>query len=87
MGPDLNFNPPCMLPLFQLLAHLPIQQFTVVWTLTMGLFFAAGVALLARNHPALQARQIFWMLLSIPTISTIVVGQIYGLPFFLCVLA
>jgi Glycosyltransferase family 87 len=87
LGLDLNFNPPCVLPLLQLLSHLPIQQFAVVWTIAMGLFFAAGAALLVRNHPALQARQIFWLLFSIPTINTLVIGQIYGLPFFLCALA
>jgi Glycosyltransferase family 87 len=87
LGPDLNFNPPCVLPLLQLLSHLPIRQFAVVWTIAMGLFFAAGAALLVRNHPALQARQIFWLLFSVPTLSTLVLGQIYGLPFFLSTLA
>ncbi len=87
MGPDLNLNPPFVLPLLQLLSHLPIQQFTLVWTLLMGMFYAAGTALLGRNVPTLQARQLFWLLLSVPTIVTLGAGQIYGLPFFASVLA
>jgi len=85
--PDLNLNPPCILPYIQVLSHLSIERFTIVWMLTTALFFSAGVALLIRNLPEIQGRQVFWLLLSVPAIGTLMNGQIYGLLFLLSTLA
>ena len=81
--PDVNLNPPCLLPLFQTLSTLPLAQFGVVWTIGSFLLFTFTAALLVWSNPQIQNRQVLWLLLSAPVIGVIHNGQIYGLLYFL----
>jgi len=82
--PDVNLNPPVLLPYFQLLAHLTIPRFIVLQIIISALWFAAGTLLLG---PGLQGRQAICLLASVPVIAAISSGQIYGLLFLLSALA
>jgi hypothetical protein len=84
---EINLNPPCVLPLFQLLARLPIEQFAHVWAVGSFLLLLATVALVMWNRPNLQHRQIVWLLLSAPVLLTLMGCQMYFLLFFLCTVA
>jgi len=82
--PDVNLNPPVLLPYFQLLAHLTILRFIVLQIFISALWFAAGTLLLG---PGLQGRQAICLLASVPVIAAISSGQIYGLLFLISALA
>ncbi|WP_263419025.1 glycosyltransferase family 87 protein [Terriglobus albidus] len=82
--PDVNLNPPVLLPYFQFLAHLTIRRFIVLQIVISALWFAAGTLLIG---PGLQGRQVICLLASVPVIGAISSGQIYGLLFFLSALA
>jgi hypothetical protein len=82
---DVNLNPPVLLPLFQLFARFPIRDGGAYWTLISLLLFISGTALLLFTaRPLLQKRKVVWLLMSVATIETVALGQIYALPFFLC---
>jgi hypothetical protein len=85
--PDNNFNPPCLLPLFQALSFLPRMAYAWVWTAASFLAFAFTPWLLLRTRPSTQGLQIVWLLLCCPVINTITSGQIYGLLVLLAALA
>lgn len=85
--PDLNLNPPCVLPMFQLVALLPIHEYGVVWTVANLMFFVISAGLLIRLHPAIQFRQILWIPVMRPVFETFSCGQIYLLLFCLAVIA
>ena len=80
--PDLNLNPPCVLPLLQLLSHLSIHRFTVVWIAGVWLCLALGITLIFIDRPLLQKRQILWLSVSMPPLLALSFGQVYG-PLFL----
>lgn len=84
---DINLNPPFMLPLFQVLAHLTLPQFTVVWTAGSFLLLIFTVSLLLAHNPMMQKRQILWLLLASPMTDTLLSGQIYFLLLLLAALA
>jgi len=85
--PDVNFNPPCLIPLFQALWHLRRAAYAWTWTAASFLAFALTAWLLLKARPALQGLQILWLLLCIPVQNTITSGQIYGLLVLLAALA
>lgn len=85
--PDLNLNPPCVLPLLQALSHLSIERFAVVWTVCSCLIFMSMTAWILSREPQIQNRQVLWLLLSSLPFNTIFCGQIYGLVFLLATLA
>jgi len=82
--PDVNLNPPTLLPYFQLLAHLSIPRFITLQIIISSLWFATGTLLLG---PGLQGRQAICLLASVPVIAAVSSGQIYGLLFLLSTLA
>src|SRR5215813_1082951 len=84
---EINLNPPCMLPFFQAMSHLPIQRFAHVWAVGSFLILLFTVALLIWNRPEMQKRQITWLLLSTPVFLTLTGSQIYFLLFLICTLA
>ncbi len=84
---DLNLNPPCVLPVFQVLSHLSWQRFSLVWTVGSFLLLFGTVALLMWHRPELQKRKIFWMLFVGPVFVTLLGGQLYFVLFFLAALA
>jgi hypothetical protein len=84
---DLNLNPPCVLPLFQALSHIPPKRFLLVWTILSGALLYGTVALLIWHRPDMQKRQIFWLLLSAPVFDTFLACQLYFALFFLAALA
>lgn len=85
--PDVNLNPPCLLPIFQLLSRFPIERFGAIWTASSVLAFAVTTGLLVRSGRAIQNRQILWLLLSASVFDAIRGGQIYGWLFFLAGIA
>jgi Protein of unknown function (DUF2029). len=85
--PDLNLNPPLLLPYFQLLSRFSLVHFVIVQTLVTALCFAFGTILIVSSHPRVQGRQIFWVLSSVPTIGAIIAGQTYGGLFLLAAMA
>lgn len=76
---DLNLNPPCLLPLLQVMSHLTLHQFGTVWTIGSALFLIAAIGLLRWNYPAMQLRQLLWLGLSSAVFDTFSAGQIYFL--------
>jgi Glycosyltransferase family 87 len=81
---DVNLSPPCLLPLFQLLAIFPQRAIVIPWTFVSTLLFVSGTALLwIARRGEMQARQILWLLLSSSVIDTLWLGQDYGLMFLL----
>jgi hypothetical protein len=76
---DLNLNPPLLLPLFQALELVPIETAAYVLTYLSWLLFVLSGGILLTLHPAMQKRQALWLLLSMPVISTLGLGQIYSL--------
>lgn len=84
---DINLNPPFMLPLFQVLAHLTLPQFTVVWTAGSFLLLMFTVSLLLVHNPMMQTRQMLWLLLASPMTDTLLSGQIYFVLLLLAALA
>jgi hypothetical protein len=85
--PDINFNPPCLLPLFQGLSHLSRAAFSWTWTAASFLAFALSAWILLRARPNMHSLKILWLLLAIPVQNTITAGQIYGLLVLLSALA
>ncbi|QEE26571.1 DUF2029 domain-containing protein [Terriglobus albidus] len=83
--PDLNYNPPFMLPIIQLFALLPIAAFARAWTITSGLLMTLAGCLLFRR--TMQPGQIFWLFISVPVIATFIEGQVYCWPYLFCALA
>ena len=67
---DLNLNPPCLLPLLQVMSHLTLHQFGTVWTIGSALFLIAAIGLLRWNYPAMQLRQLLWLGLSSAVFDT-----------------
>lgn len=85
--PDLNLNPPWTLPILQLLAHLPLNQFAVVWYLLTGACLMAGCLILIHGSNRIQVRQIAWFLLSYRALATLIASQVYGWGFLASALA
>lgn len=74
---DVNLNPPCLLPLFQLLALGSLRSFGIALTAVSFLTLAVvGVALLRRGQPT-GYFTIVWLLISAPVIETFRAGQVY----------
>jgi hypothetical protein len=86
-APDLNLNPPSLLPLFQAAAHLPMAQYAIAWNIGSFFIFAIAAALLLWFQPEMQNRQILWLLLARPVFDTFFNGQIYSLLFLFAALA
>jgi hypothetical protein len=81
---DVNLSPPCMLPVFQLLARFPLRSCIIPWTFLSALLFVTGTTLLfIARRGEMQARQILWLLLSTLVIDTLWFGQDYALLFLL----
>jgi glycosyl transferase family 87 len=85
-APDLNLNPPATLPLFALLARMPMATFARVWTVLSVFGFLAGIALLCWQLE-LPPYQLLWLFAMTPTLNTISAGQIYALLFLLAAAA
>jgi Glycosyltransferase family 87 len=84
---DINLNPPCMLLLFQMMSHLTLVKVGVVWTVVSVMLLLSAVWLLLRDRPAMQARQVVWLLLALSVFNTLLLGQIYLLLLFLSTVA
>jgi hypothetical protein len=84
---DLNLNPPCVLPVFQVLSHLSLRRFSLVWTVGSFLLLFCTVALLIWQYPAMQKRKILWLVLWVPVFDTLVGGELYFVLFALAALA
>jgi len=84
---DVNLSPPCMLPLFSLLARFPIRAEMVWWTAISALLIvlSAGI-MLAEMKGRIQKRQILWLLLAAFVLDTLRLGQDYSLMSFLLVM-
>lgn len=82
--PDINMNPPCVIPLFQGLAHLGLKGFAAVWTVISALCFVGAVYLVLRIRPDLSGRKLAFLCLCAAVFDTALSGQIY---FFLMLLA
>jgi hypothetical protein len=76
--PDLNLNPPFVLPILQFLSYLPIQSFSVLWAVIGFLAQITATAMLLWIRPEMQNRQICWLLCSAPVIDGLAFGQIYS---------
>jgi hypothetical protein len=76
---DINLNPPCVLPLFQMLSHLSLHSFAVVCTIASAAVFFASILLIERNYPNLQRRQLLWLCLGSAVFDIVISGQIYFL--------
>jgi hypothetical protein len=74
---DINLNPPCMLPLFQILSHLSLVKVGIIWTTVSLTLLLSATWLLVRHRPEMQARQVVWLLLAISVFDTIICEQIY----------
>src|SRR5258707_2442813 len=74
---EINLNPPLMLPLFQAMSHLSMARFVTVWTVVSFLLLAATVGLLLWRFPAMQNRQLMWLLLACPVFDSFGHGTIY----------
>jgi alpha-1,2-mannosyltransferase len=77
--PDVNLNPPCLLPLFQLLALGSQQSFGIGMTTASFLALALTGVLLLRRGPPTGYLTIVWLLLSAPVVETFRAGQVYFL--------
>jgi hypothetical protein len=84
---DLNLNPPCTIPFFQLLGHLSLGAFARIWTIASALLFMLTAGVVLWRQPEMQKRQVLWLLLCAPVLDTIHGAQIYGLLLLLCALA
>jgi len=85
---DVNLNPPCVLPLFQLLSIFQIRSDVVVWTAISTVLIILSVAtMLAALKGQMQKRQIAWLLLSTSALDTLWYGQDYSLVLILVCLA
>jgi hypothetical protein len=81
---DVNLSPPCMMPLFSLLARFPLRAEVVWWTAISALLFVITAAIiLAVLKGYAQKRQILWLLLSATVLDTLKMGQDYALLFLL----
>jgi hypothetical protein len=91
MGTELtaegNLNPPIILPVFQVTSHRSLRAFSYTWTLLSFLLLTACVVILMTTQPYMQTRQVLWLMLCAPTLTTLGEGQIYFLLFALAVLA
>lgn len=84
---DVNLSPPCMMPLFSLLARFPLRAEVVWWTAISALLFVVTAALiLAVLKGHVQKRQVLWLLLSATVLDTLKMGQDYALLFLLVTL-
>ncbi len=81
--PDLNLNPPVVLPALAALARLPMATFGRVWTALSLLSFIAAILLLYRELRDLHPFQLLWLFAMTPTLNTVSTGQIYGTLFLL----
>lgn len=84
---DVNFNPPCLLPLLQALSHLSRPAFAWTWTAASFLAFALTAWILLRVRSSMHPLQVAWLLLNFPVLNTLTSGQIYGLLVLLAALA
>lgn len=76
---DLNFNPPLLLPVFQLLALLPLHAAATVWALVSFFGFAGTAFYLLRERPGMPEPAIICLCLAGPILDSIDVGQTYFL--------
>jgi hypothetical protein len=84
---DLNLNPPCLLPVLQVLSYLTLRQFGIVWAVGSVLFLTATIGLLRWHCSAMQLRQLLWLGLSSAVFDTFSAGQVYFLLMLLAALA
>lgn len=80
---DLNLNPPWLLPLFAFGAHLSLRSFMLAWTGASALLLIYAFAVLLRAYPGMQQRQRLFVAFCAPTLFTLVMGQVYLLPYAL----
>jgi hypothetical protein len=83
---ELNLNPPCTLPLLQMLARAPMRRFAARWTVAAFFLMLAGVALLLWDRPQMQHRQVLWLMLNIMVFDSIVGAENYCELFLLATL-
>jgi len=74
---DINMNPPCLLPVFQMLSHLGLAGFAAAWTLISAASFAAAILLIRRSVANLRSVQLAWLCLCSAVFDTVGAGQIY----------
>lgn len=80
---DINMNPPCLLPLFQVLAHLGLTGFAIVLTLISAACLGTAVYLLM---PQVCGWKLAWICLCAAALDTVLSGQIYFLLMLLVVI-
>jgi hypothetical protein len=81
--PDLNLNPPILLPIFQALALLPPSDAFVIWTLLSLLIFVVTSAFILWADPKIPESGILFSLVGAPIIDTLYSGQIYAILYLL----
>jgi hypothetical protein len=81
--PDLNLNPPILLPLFQLLAKTSPNSAFIAWTLGSFLLFIGTSGFLIWRFPDLSDPCIILLLLGAPIHDTLGLGQLYALLYLL----
>jgi hypothetical protein len=83
--PDVNLNPPLLLPLFQAAAHLSFVAFCNVITVVSFAVIIFSIFLLLRARPEMSESQLLWLFLCAPTLDFVGKGQIYFILFFLTI--
>jgi alpha-1,2-mannosyltransferase len=84
---DVNLSPPCMLPLFSLLARFPIRGEIAWWTaISVVLFIVTAGTIVVAMKQEVQKRHVLWLLLSATVLDTLKMGQDYALLFLLVTL-
>lgn len=84
--PEENLNPPCVLPLFEAMALLPIKAAAWVYMAFLVSMLIAANATMVVLHPTMERMQAAWILLSAPGMAMVAGGQIYALLLLLSVL-
>lgn len=85
---SLNLTPPCLLPLFQLIAAFQPENAVKVYTLVSLLLFLASMALMMIEYgERVQRRQIIWFFFGPAALGTLVGAQDYSLLLALAVLS
>ncbi|MBK4733827.1 glycosyltransferase family 87 protein [Noviherbaspirillum pedocola] len=77
--PEVNLNPPTILPLFYFIGHFPPVFAARVWTLISGIVLIIAILWLFvdRRDDLIQRRQMLWVFFLPSLASTLVIGQIY----------
>jgi hypothetical protein len=80
---DVNLNPPCMLPVFQIMSYLEPRVFQIAWMIASLTLLISAAWLIISHQPDIPRVNILWLLLQVSIFDTIFSGQIYFVLLFL----